>query len=121
MLARNSHVFNGFKALVAAGLLTGCIVTEGTGTLPTTTGTGSGTGGDGGAAATTTATSGTTGTGGGVSCVGETGKAVIDDCDGLKITPVSHGGGASPICGANLDEEPAGYYLCTHAFDLFNT
>jgi hypothetical protein len=128
MLARNSHVFAGFKALFVASLLSGCVVTETNGSGLTTSG------GNGGEAPTTagattttattttaaTTTTSTTGAGGGA-CVGETGKAVIADCDALNITPSTHGGGAAVDCGDNLDQEPPGYGLCVHYFDVFNT
>jgi hypothetical protein len=119
---------------VAIGLLSGCVITESTttgttgagGSSPTTT-TSVGTGGEGGeggggvgGGTTTTTTTTSTGTGGGM-CVGETGTGVVADCDDLNITPPSHGGGASAICGPNLNEEPPGYGLCTRGFEIFNT
>lgn len=131
MLSRKNYNLFGVQAFVAIGLLSGCVVTStptgttGTGgSTPTTTvGTGgeSGEGGAGvGGGATTTTTTTSTGTGGDV-CVGETGSGVIDDCDHLNITPPSHGGGASAICGPGLNEEPPGYGLCTRGFKIFNT
>src|SRR4051794_22476450 len=120
MLARNSLGFNGFKVLVAAGLLSGCVVTETTGSGPTTGGATTGAGGEGGQTTATTATtsSATTAGTGGAACVGETGKAVVADCDALNITPSNHGGGAAIDCGDNLDQEPPGYGFCVHAFDI---
>lgn len=128
MLVRKNYVFLGIQAFVATGLLAGCVITEsptgstgagGTMTTATTTTTATtGTGGEGGSGVGggTTTSTGT----GGVACVGETGKGVVADCDNLNITPESHGGGASPICGPNLDEEPPGYVVCTRGFTLFN-
>ena len=124
MLSRKNYVFLGFQAAVAVGLLSGCVITSG----PT------GGGGSGGfsettvtstVAATTTTTgvgggttTGTTTTGtGGTGCVGETGTAVIADCEKINIAPAA---GASSSCGPNMNEAPPGYGLCKTSFDLFN-
>jgi hypothetical protein len=152
MLSRKTYNSLGVQALVAIGLLSGCVITEttttgttGAGGSPSTTSVGTGgEGGRGGAgvgggttstsstsssstsssttttSSTTTSSTSSTGTGGGM-CVGETGTGVVDDCDDLNITPPSHGGGASAICGPNFDQEPPGYGLCTHGFAIFNT
>lgn len=110
MLVRKDYGFLGFQALVAIGLLGGCVV-QSTGST-----------GTGGTDVKTTVTVGVGGAGGagGGDCVGETGTAVIADCDHLNITPPSHGGGATASCGATLDQEPPGYGLCTLSFTLFN-
>jgi hypothetical protein len=128
MLARKNYILLGVQAFVAIGLLSGCIINEtttgaaGTGGTSATTTTGTtattGTGGDGGSGVGGGTTS-TTGTGGSA-CIGETGKGVLADCDGLNITPVSHGGAAHSSCGATLDQDPPGYGLCTRGFTLFN-
>ncbi|MEP7122278.1 MAG: hypothetical protein ABJE95_15260 [Byssovorax sp.] len=123
MLARKNYIFLSTQAFIAIGLLAGCVVTTGptgsgggssdtTGHTAATTTSSAGTGGSGVGGG---ATSGT-GTGGGA-CVGETGTAVIADCEKLNIAPAS---GASSSCGPNLDEAPPGYGLCKRGFDLFN-
>jgi hypothetical protein len=123
MLARKDYIFLGFHAAVAIGLLSGCVVTTGSGTggtpaatttaAATTGGGGEGQGGEVGVGGSTT----TTGAGGAAGCVGETGKAVIADCEKLNIAPAA---GASSSCGVKMDEAPPGYGLCKRGFDLFN-
>src|SRR6185503_17579412 len=86
MLARKSSLIFGFYGLVSAGLLTGCIITGGTGSA-------AGGGGDtttGGGGDTTTTGSG------GASCVGTMGTGTVADCDKMNIAPAQ---GASNICG----------------------
>ena len=125
MLSRKNYIFLGFQASIAIGLLSGCVVTSsptGSGgtTETTTTATGTattttaGSGGSGGVGGSTSSTG--TGTGGGT-CVGETGAAVLADCETLNIAPAS---GASSSCGPNLDQAPPGYGLCKSGFELFN-
>lgn len=124
MLARKDYIFLGAQAFVAIGLLAGCVVTTGpTGAGGSTVNTSDVTAGGDTTASTvvgvggaTSATSGTTGAGGGA-CVGETGTAVIAECDKLNIAPAA---GASSSCGPNMDEAPPGYGLCKRGFDLFN-
>jgi hypothetical protein len=120
MFAHKNYVFLALQALAAIGLLSGCIITDGT---TGTTGAGGSSVTSATAAATTSGTdvgvTSTTGTGG-AACVGETGAGVVDDCNHLNITPVSHGGGASAICGTAFNEEPPGYNLCTRGFTIFN-
>ncbi len=126
MLARKNYIFLGFHAAVAIGLLSGCVVTSGTagtgGTSGVTTaggvttgGGGEGQGGEVGVGGSTTVS--TSGTGGSAGCVGETGNAVIADCEKLNIAPAA---GASSSCGTKMDEAPPGYGLCKRGFDLFN-
>lgn len=132
MLSRKNYVLLGVQAFAAIGLLSGCFInstptgTTGAGgsILTTSVGTGgegtTGVGGEGGGGVGGGTTGTSTGTGGGT-CVGETGKGVVADCDDLNITPPSHGGGASATCGPKQDEEPPGYGLCTRGFEIFNT
>ena len=132
MLSRNYSISLGVQAFMAVGLLSGCFIqqsptsgTTGAGGSPSTTSVGTGGGGGeggGGVGGGTTTTTTTTSTGtGGVMCVGETGTGVVAQCDKMNITPPSHGGGASAICGPNLNKEPPGYGLCTRGFEIFNT
>src|SRR6185503_441529 len=94
MLARKSSLIFGFYGLVSAGLLTGCIITGGTGSAAggggdTTTGSGGDTTTGGGGDTTTTGS-------GGASCVGTMGTGTVADCDKMNIAPAQ---GASNICG----------------------
>jgi hypothetical protein len=125
MLARKNYVLLGTQAFIAIGLLSGCVITSSptgsggsSGETTGTTATSGGLGGSGGASA-TTATTGTTTTSGtgGTGCVGESGSAVIADCEKLNIAPAS---GASSSCGPNLNEPPPGYGLCKRGFEIFN-
>jgi hypothetical protein len=126
MLSRKNYVFLGFQAAVAIGLLSGCVITssptgsggsggssETTTVATTTTGSATTTTAGVGGSTTTTTTSGT----GGSACVGETGTAVIADCDKINIAP---GAGAGSICGPKFDQPAPGYGLCKTSFDLFN-
>lgn len=128
MLSRKNYIFLGFQASVAIGLLSGCVITTGptgstgsggseTTTVASTT-TGSATTTTAGAGGSTSATTTTTTTGaGGAACTGETGSAVIADCEKLNIAP---GSGAGSICGPKFDQPAPGYGLCKSSFDLFN-
>ncbi len=128
MLARKNYIFLGVQAFIAIGLLAGCVVTSSPtgsggsgGSSGVTTGHGAATattGGDGGSGGGGVGggTSGTSGTGG-AACVGETGAAVIADCEKLNIAPAS---GASSSCGVAMNEAPPGYGLCKRGFEIFN-
>ncbi len=130
MLSTKNYVLLGFQAAVAIGLLSGCVITSSP-TGGSSGGGGGGSGGSGGSDATVTSTVGattttTTGVGGGTTttsgtggtaCVGETGTAMVADCEKINIAPAA---GASSSCGPNLNEAPPGYGLCKRGFDLFN-
>jgi len=136
MLVRRLFSLTAAPMILAAGLLTGCVIVDGTsgttggqgGNDPTTTSSSgtTGTGGEGGAAGTgggagvggAGGAMGTGGAGGGVACAGTMGTATITDCDNMNITPAT-AGGAAQSCGMNFDEEPIGYRVCKKGSTIF--
>jgi hypothetical protein len=118
MHARRLFPVFSVPGLIAAGLLSGCIITAGSGGSGSHSTTGSdgdgGYGGYGGEADTTSGGSG--GSGGGESCVGSEGKGFAADCDDLNIAPNR---GAPKVCPPPENLTPLGYGACVHAYAIY--
>lgn len=114
------RLFSGFSVpgLIAAGLLSGCIIAAGPGGSGSGSGSHSsdGDGGYGGYGGEADATSSGVGGGGGESCVGSEGNGIAADCDDLNIAPIQ---GAPKVCPPPENLAPLGYDTCVHAYSIY--